>query len=146
MKNEQYIKKIHFMDNLTISAHFNKLISEIQHTITNGNIDDKVYNNWINDARIPILNDLKNEYEKIHNFYNNPNLYLPDIIVDSSLQLYSIHFDQRLDCKKLEDLLKDFIKNELGFEKFTISLIKNFFSITILFDKNEFNYNKVTHS
>lgn len=123
------------MDNLSVSDYFNNLIGQIHSRITNSNIDDQVYSDWMIKAKRSILLDLEQKYKNMIKFYNNLNLFIPDIIVESELKLYSIKFDKRWDHKKIKALLEEFIKIDLGFRNFYISLIDDFFSICIEFKK-----------
>jgi hypothetical protein len=123
------------MNSLSVSEHFSKLIDEIRHRITY-NIDDTVYDIWMIKAKMDIVRKLKNEYEKIHAFHNNPDLFLPDIIATSKLEIYTIHFDRRLDAENLKTKIYDFIKVELGFQQFSLRLITDFFIINLKFEEN----------
>ena len=125
------------MENLSLSDHFNNLISGIKHRITNGSIDDKIYDDWIIKEKKSIINKLKNEYTGLHAFYNNPEMMLPKIIVNSYFKIYTTHFDQRMNSEKLQKYLEEFIKIELGFLRNNVNLIDVFFSITIWFNEDE---------
>jgi hypothetical protein len=123
------------MDNLSVSDHFNNLIGQIHSRITNSNIDDQVYSDWMIKAKRSIVLDLQQQYKSMVDFYNNSNLFIPNIIVESELKLYSIKFDKRWDHKKIKSLLEEFIKIDLGFNNFNLCLVDDFFSICIEFNK-----------
>lgn len=123
------------MDNLSVSDHFNILIGQIHSRITNSIIDDQVYSDWMIKAKRSIVLNLKEKYQSIFEFYNNPNLFIPDIIINSEIKLYSIKFDKRWDHKKIAALLNEFIKIDLGFQDFYLSLIDDFFCIYIELNK-----------
>ena len=73
-----------------------------------------------------ILVKLQKEYKILHNFYNDPELFIPDIVINSYLEIYSLNFDQRMDNIKLKVLIEEFIENELKFINYNIKQLKIF--------------------